>query len=74
MARLSDFYKNNPSDKVMWTSDLDSVGEFLFSFDGIKIYNLFRDFPHELTSQEVRIFCEENPKWAEYFSDRLKKR
>ena len=64
------FYKNNETDKVMWLDDFESVGEFVFSFDGIKTYNMFHDYPYKLTTEEVRIFDKENPEWAEYFKDR----
>lgn len=64
------FYKNNPSDRVMWINNFDAIGEFVFSFDGKKTYNLFADYPHNLTNEEKKIFDSENPQWAEYFRDR----
>ena len=57
---LSDFYKNNKNDKIWWIEDLDSIGKHLFSFDKIKIFNLFADYPHNLTSEEKEIFDKEN--------------
>ena len=36
-----------------------------------KIYNLFRDYPHNMTEEEVRIFDRENPYWRDFFSDRI---
>lgn len=68
---LSDFYKNDPNDKIWWVDDTDLTGAWLFSFDKEKIYNMFADFPHKLTKEEVQIFVEENPDWAEFFKDRL---
>ena len=65
-----EFYKNNPSDRVMWIKNFDTTGEFVFSFDGEKTYNLFADYPHKLTAKEKAIFDRENPQWAEYFRDR----
>lgn len=50
----SDFYKENENDKIWWVENLDSVGEFLFSFDKKKIYNLFEDYPHNLTKEEKK--------------------
>lgn len=70
MDVLSDFYKNNESDSVWWIDNLETVGEFLFSFDKNKIYNLFADYPHNLSKEEKEIFDEENPHWKEFFSDR----
>lgn len=67
---LSDFYKNNPDDKIWWVEDLDTVGQFLFSFDKKTIFNLFADYPHNLSPEQKRIFDEENPYWADFFEDR----
>lgn len=67
---LSDFYKQNENDEIWWTDELDTVGEFLFSFDKKKIYNLFADYPHNLTKEEKAIFDNENPYWKDYFKDR----
>ncbi|WP_288217987.1 hypothetical protein [uncultured Fusobacterium sp.] len=68
----SDFYKENENDTIWWVNDLDTKGEFLFSFDKKKIYNLFADYPHNLSKEEKEIFDRENPYWAEFFSDRSK--
>lgn len=57
---------------IWWVDDMDSVGEFLFSFDKKKIYNLFRDYPQELTQAEKAAFDRENPFWAEFFAPRSK--
>lgn len=63
------FYKNNETDAIWWV-DTEAIGEFLFSFDKKKIYNLYADYPHNLTPNQVRTFDKENPLWAEYFKDR----
>ncbi|MCQ2570991.1 MAG: hypothetical protein MJ154_01975 [Candidatus Saccharibacteria bacterium] len=70
MAKFSDFYKENDSDQIWWIDNLDTIGEYLFSFDKKKIYNLFADYPHNLTKEQKEIFDKENPYWAEFFSDR----
>lgn len=67
---MVDFYKNADSDTIWWVDNPEVVGEFLFSFDKKKIYNMFRDYPHNLTAEEVEIFDKENPYWAEFFKDR----
>lgn len=67
---LSDFYKKSATDKIWWVRDLGTVGRHLFSFDKKKIYNLFADYPHNLTAEEKKIFDEENPYWKEFFADR----
>lgn len=69
---MSDFYKDDKASKVWWVERLDSVGEFLFSFDRKKIYNLFSDYPHNLSKDEVEIFDKENPEWVDFFKDRKK--
>lgn len=67
---LSDFYKNNPNDLIWWAQEMDTVGQFLFSFDKKTVYNLFRDYPHKLTPEQKEIFDKENPHWVEFFADR----
>ena len=70
MEALNNFYKNNESDSIWWVNNPDTIGEHLFSFDKKKVFNLFQDYPHKLTSKEKEIFDEENPEWAEFFKDR----
>ena len=65
-----DFYKEKPSDKIWWVDNIDSVGSLEFSFDKKKIYNLFADYPHNLSTKEREIFDEENPYWRNFFKDR----
>lgn len=69
---MSNFYKDDKTSKVWWVKKIDSVGEFLFSFDRKKIYNLFADYPHNLTEDEIEIFDKENPYWADFFRYRKK--
>lgn len=68
----SDFYKENEASKIWWIDKLDTVGEYLFSFDKKKIYNLFVDYPHNMTDKEVEIFDKENRYWKEFLSNRKK--
>lgn len=58
---LSDFYKENPEDKIWWVSAIDATGLFLFSFDKETIFNFFRDYPDKLTKEQKKIFDIENP-------------
>ena len=66
----SDFYKDSEDSKVWWIDKIGVIGEFLFSFDKKKIYNLFLDYPHNMTEEEVEIFGRENSYWRDFFSDR----
>ena len=64
------FYKQEPGDTIWWKSTPGIIGEHLFSFDKKRIFNLFRDYPHELPPEQKAIFDKENPDWKEFFSDR----
>lgn len=64
------FYKENQNDKIYWVDTPDQVGVFLFSFDQEKVFNLFEDYPHNLTPEQKALFDRENPYWAEFFKDR----
>lgn len=70
MEQSNKFYKENPDDIIWWVDTFDRVGVFEFSFDKKRIFNMFRDYPNELTKEEKEIFDKENPYWAEFFSDR----
>ena len=65
-----EFYKGKPTDKIWWVDTSEYVGLFLFSFDKKKVFNLFQDYPHELTPEQKEIFDQENPYWKEFFKDR----
>lgn len=66
----SNFYKENPTDKVWWVDDPDAKGVWLFSFDKITVFNLFEDYPYKLTKEQKAIFDRENPYWVIFFKDR----
>lgn len=66
------FYKDRESDSIWWVDNIDRIGEHLFSFDKKKIYNLFADYPHNLTAEQKQIFDRENPFWVDFFGDRQK--
>ena len=64
---------SNNSDKELrfrWLENPGRIGERLFTFDGVKIFNLFRDYPYALTEEEKKLFDAANPYWAEFFKDR----
>ena len=65
------WYKNEPTDKIWWLDNTDEkVGEWIFSFDKKTTYNMFADYPHNLTKEQKEIFDKENPYWANFFKDR----
>lgn len=65
------WYKNNETDVIWWLDNTDEkVGEWVFSFDKKKTYNMFADYPHNLTKEQKEIFDKENPFWKEFFADR----
>ncbi len=67
----ANWYKENPTDKIWWLDNRDEViGEWIFSFDKKKKFNMFRDYPHKLTPEQKAIFDEENPYWYNFFTDR----
>lgn len=64
-----EFYKRNPKDKIWWKKT-KAIGNWEFSYDKKKVFNMFRDYPWELTPEQKAVFDKENPYWAEFFSDR----
>ena len=67
---LGEWYKDEPNDKIWWLEVLNEKGLWLFSFDKVKIYNMFSDYPDRMTAEEVEIFDREQPYWARFFRDR----
>ena len=71
MFKRNVFYKNSPADRIWWVNNgSETKGEWLFSFDKKRIFNMFADYPNNLTTEQRRIFDEENPYWKEYFRER----
>lgn len=64
---------DNHSFRFSWVENPDTVGEMLFTFDGVQVFNLFRDYPNALTLEQKQIFDEVNPYWADFFKDRIYK-
>lgn len=67
------WYRNvesNIEQRIFWKDGLDGVGEHIFSFDRIREFNLFSDYPYSLTAEEKNIFDDENPHWKDFFHDR----
>jgi hypothetical protein len=70
MEQSNKFYKNNPTDVIWWVNNPGKIGEWEFSFDKKTIFNMFADYPHNLTPEQKKIFDKENPYWADFFKDR----
>lgn len=63
------WYKNKKTDLIWWKKS-DRIGVWEFSFDKIKVYNLFKDYPACLNKEEKEIFDRENPYRKDFFKDR----
>lgn len=62
------FYKQNPNDRIWWLNNIGIIGEHIFSFDKEKLYNVFVDYPDNLTPEERRIFDEDTDSyWKDFF-------
>jgi hypothetical protein len=59
------WYKNEDSDTIWWQDTPDETGVWLFSFDKKQVFNLFADYPQNLTPEQKAIFDRENPEWAQ---------
>ena len=66
----NNWYKNKPTDKIWWLDNTNKVGEWVFSFDKKKTFNMFADYPRALTKEQKPIFDAENPYWKDFFKDR----
>lgn len=65
------WYKENENSNVWWLDNGDDIkGVMIFSFDKRKQYNLFQDYPHNMSKDEVELFDKENPFWVDFFKDR----
>lgn len=69
MAQSSEWYKENKGDLIWWKRT-DAIGVWEFSFDKVKVFNMFEDYPWKLTKEQKKIFDKENPYWADFFKDR----
>lgn len=63
-------YKNEDHHLTKWVDLIDVLGEHIFTFDEVTFYNLFADYPHNLSEEEREIFAKENPYWADFFKSR----
>lgn len=62
---------NKKKNGFRWIDKPEQVGEHLFTFDGERVFNLFRDYPYELTTEQKQEFDSLNPYWVDFFKDRM---
>ena len=58
---MGTWYKNEPTDLIYWKDDPEIIGEWVFSFDRKTEYNMFLDYPQNLTAEQKAVFDRENP-------------
>ena len=63
-----EWIKRKETDEIWWSYTPDQLGEMVFSFDKVKDFYLFRDYPSNLTKEQKEIFDRENPYWADYLN------
>lgn len=66
--------KKKDSDRIWWLEGTGRIGEWIFSFDKVHKFNMFRDYPYKLTEEQKAIFNKENPYWVDFFKDRVKEK
>lgn len=49
---MNNWYRNKVTDKIWWKSLSDHIGIWIFSFDKVKEFNMFADYPHNLTKEQ----------------------
>lgn len=64
------YYKQNDTDLIWWIRNTEQKGEMLFTFDKKRIFNLFRDYPQNLSKEQKEIFDKENPYWRNFFKSK----
>lgn len=70
MKKILRCKKTAPENKIWWVDNEGRDGEWLFTFDKKKVYNMFRDYPKALSPEEKEIFDKEEPYWANFFKNR----
>ena len=69
---MNNWYRNKVTDKIWWKSLSDHIFIWIFIFDKVKEFNMFADYPHNLTKEQKEIFDRENPHWKHFFRERSK--
>lgn len=67
----SKWMKNNTEDIIWWLDNgADTKGEWVFSFDKKRRFNMFADYPWKLTPEQKEVFDRENPYRRDFFFSR----
>ena len=69
------FDKDDKNGKIYHVTRYDKdgtyyLGQFLISFDQETILDIHKDYPHNFTEEQRKIFKKEMPFWANFFRDR----
>lgn len=79
MARSEEFVVTDESESQyerVWPASryIDGelmIGQHYVTFDHQHFFNLFEEFPHKFTSEQIEIIRKEMPYWYDFFKDRL---
>ena len=55
---------------VWWLDNKDAEDKYVFSFDKKTKYNIYKDYPFALTTEQKAIFDRENPKWRDFLKEK----
>lgn len=61
------FAKEDAKSKIWNVTPEEEDGGMYISFDCKKIYNLYKDYPDNMTEEEIEIFEKERPLWKKLF-------
>ena len=64
------WYKKNENDEVWWLDNKDAEDKYVFSFDKKTKFNIYKDYPFALTTEQKAIFDRENPKWRDFLKEK----
>lgn len=67
------FYQEENNKKIYWVELFDKIGSLCITFDKIKVYNLWEDYPHNFTKEEIEILKKEEVYWSKFFGNRVVK-
>ncbi len=63
---MGSFRTHSANNRVWWTGLADGTSVIFLSFDKKNLYNIYRDVPQKLTEEQLKIFIEDEPFWADW--------